>query len=149
MNDPSRSRSCSGGQPRAQPAEQQAWAPLLPTQAATHNALTQGPSAVQSAEMTTVMKPLSVASPDLNATAPTSAVNVNDTANATHHEPAEHFQNQKQEPAQIGQMQVAEADDEQPSEPSVVTAAADTSVASYKDTILSKFQRRTSNKIMD
>ena len=130
MRDPSRSRSRSGGQPRAQPVEHQAWAPLLPTQAATHNTLTQGPSVAQSAEMTTVMKPLSVASPDLNATAPTSAAN-----GATHHERAEHFQ----EPAQIVQMQVAEADDEQPSEPSVVTAAADTSVASYKDTILSKF----------
>jgi len=89
------------------------------------------------------MTALSVATPDLNATA-ASAIN-----DAIRHRPAESIL----EPAQIVQVDVAAADAQKQSEPSVnqssvLADAVDTSVVSYKDSILSKFQRRTNDKIM-
>ena len=134
MRDQTRSQSRSGGQPAAPAGEllndvlsKQAWAPPAP--ARTPN---QVPSTQLAATLN--MTALSVATPDLNATT-ASAVH-----DAIHHRPTASIQ----EPAQIVQVDVAAADAQKQSEPSVnqssmLADAVDTSVVSYKDSILSKF----------
>lgn len=109
MRDRPRSGSHSGGQPVAPAGEElnnflkkQAWAPLLPART---------PNQVPSAQLATMpnMTALSVATPDLNATA-ASAVD-----HAVRHRPAESIL----EPAQIVRVEVAAADAWKQSEPSV------------------------------